>query len=124
MKTYKNALIVDDDVDLCMTLKSVLSSTIPHITTVYTIDEARKVLQDLLPEVVFLDNNLPDGQGLTLVKEIKAKWPAAFIIFITAVDATRQEALDNGVDVFLEKPLTYSAILNALTNLDRIQQQE
>jgi len=113
MRTYKRALIIDDDTDLCMMLKSIVGQAVPRVQCAQTIAAGRKLLNQLHPDVVILDNNLPDGQGLQLVKEIKKRL-RAYIIFITAVDTPKQKALENGADVFLEKPFTYSAIFQAL----------
>ena len=123
MKKYNKALIVDDDVDLCLTLKSVLASTIPDVQFAHTLEMGKKMLQQFTPDVIFLDNNLPDGQGIHLVREIKNCSPSSIIIFITAIDSAKKKAIESGVDVFLEKPLTYSSVLKALGNLEQIKQQ-
>lgn len=117
MKTYKEALIIDDDVDLCMTLRTVLRSSITTIKTANTLGEGKKQLLDSKPEIVFLDNNLPDGEGVTIIKEIKEHSPDSAIIFITAVDSAKAKALEAGVDIYLEKPLTFTAIMSALGGL-------
>lgn len=123
MKEYTSALIIDDDIDLCMTLRAVLRSSISGIYTANTLEEARRRLPELKPEVIFLDNNLPDGEGVSMVKEIKAQLPGTAIIFITAVDSAKSKALEQGVDVYLEKPLTFLAITGALKSLDTNKQQ-
>lgn len=122
MKKYNKALIVDDDVDLCLTLKSVLATTIPNVQIAHTLELGKKILPEFKPEVIFLDNNLPDGQGVNLIKEIRDCSPSSFVIFITAIDNTKDKAIESGVDVFLEKPLTYSSVLKALGNLKHIKQ--
>lgn len=122
MRNYKEALIIDDDVDLCMTLKSVLNATIPNIYTANTLEEGKKMILDLKPEIIFLDNNLPDGQGVNLISDIKLQSPSSFIIFITAADNVKDEAVYKGVHVFIEKPLTYSSILSAISDLELLQQ--
>lgn len=123
LKEYTSALIIDDDVDLCMTLRAVLRSSISGIHTANTLEEARRRLPELKPEVIFLDNNLPDGEGVSMVKEIKEQLPGTAIIFITAVDSAKTLALEYGVDVYLEKPLTFSAITGALKSLGANKQQ-
>ncbi|HLP51666.1 MAG TPA: response regulator [Chitinophagales bacterium] len=123
MRNYKEALIIDDDVDLCLTLKSVLHSTIPTIHTANTLAAGSQLILELKPEIVFLDNNLPDGQGINLIRFIKEQSPLSFIIFITAADNAKDDAIYKGVDVFLEKPLTYSSILNAISSLDKIHEE-
>ena len=108
------ALIIDDDTDLCTMLESVVKNTVPNVQCASTISAGRQLVKAWKPDVVFLDNNLPDGQGLDLAKEIKHHSPSVFIVFITAVDLPKEKVTEYGIDVFLEKPLTYSAISQAL----------
>ncbi len=115
MKAFKKALIIDDDDDLCLMLKSIILDVVPIVQCAQSIATGKQVLAQFTPDVIFLDNNLPDGQGMQLIKEIKGKHPAAFIIFITALDSQRELAMENGIDIFLEKPFTYSAVHQALS---------
>jgi DNA-binding response OmpR family regulator len=123
LRKYNKALIVDDDVDLCLTLKSVLAATISDIQFAHTLESGKRLLPDFKPEVIFLDNNLPDGEGVNLIKEIRDCSPSSFIVFITAIDSAKGKALEAGVDVFLEKPLTYTSVLKALGNLEQSKQE-
>jgi response regulator of citrate/malate metabolism len=119
LKPFRKALIVDDDSDLCMMLKTIISDVVPVVQSAETITAAKQILEQFSPDVVFLDNNLPDGQGMHLVKDIKLKYPDAYVIFITAIDSQRETAMKNGIDVYLEKPFTFSAIHQLLTQGSR-----
>ena len=110
----KLVLIIDDDDDLCQMLKAILSESFDNIQYTHNLEMGKKLLSEVLPDVIFLDNNLPDGQGLSLVKFIKETLPAARVILITAMDNSKEEALQSGADIFLEKPLTHTSIFNAL----------
>ena len=114
MRNYEYALIIDDDTDLCMLLKAILKDVIPHIKFAHSIESGQRLLTQLKPDVIFLDNNLPDGQGISRIKEIKSKYPGALLVVITAGGFSREQSLKNGADLFLEKPLTYSNIYGAL----------
>lgn len=114
MKTYKHALIIDDDTDLCLLLKVILNTSIPDVKLAHSIESGEKLLRYLRPDVIFLDNSLPDGQGLNYIKEIKSISPESRLIIITANDNTRDEAMLNGADFFLDKPLTPAKIQEAL----------
>ena len=114
VKKYKNALIIDDDSDICVMLKSVLGNVIEKVHFTHTLASGKKMLSTLQPDLIFLDNNLPDGQGINLVEEIKSNSPSSTIIFITASRSSGDKALESGADAFLEKPLTYSSIFEVL----------
>lgn len=120
MKTYRHALIIDDDTDLCLLLKVILNTSIPDVKLAHSIESGEKLLKHSRPDVIFLDNSLPDGQGLNYIKEIKSISPESRLIIITANDNTRDEAMLNGADFFLDKPLTPAKIQEAL-NLDLMQ---
>ena len=116
MKNYEYALIIDDDTDLCLLMKAILKDMIAHIKFAHSIESGEKILASLKPDIIFLDNNLPDGQGIAQIKEIKAKSPNSLLVIITAAGFAREQSLMNGADQFLEKPLTYSNIYAALNS--------
>lgn len=114
MRSFESALIIDDDTDLCILLKAILKDIIPHIKFAHSIESGERLLALLHPDVIFLDNNLPDGQGVSSIKEIKSMSPGAIVVMITAAGFTREQSLKNGADLFLEKPLSFSDIYSAL----------
>lgn len=114
LKSFHKILIIDDDLDLCTTLKSILGSQNGEVQYAHSLKSGKSLLKQLHPDIVFLDNNLPDGLGVDLIKEIKNILPSTFLIFTTALDNSRGKALEYGADVFLEKPLTYRSIFQVL----------
>jgi DNA-binding response OmpR family regulator len=113
VKIFDKALIIDDDRDLCFVLKHVLDNSVSNVYCTQTLQEGKKLFQELKPGVIFIDNNLPDGQGVESIKEFRALMPKALIILITA-DNAQVEATLNGADVFLKKPFTSSGVREAL----------
>lgn len=114
MNLYKSALIIDDDRDLCLLLKAMLTPAIPNVSYVHTLQNGRHKLETIQPDIVFLDNNLPDGRGIDFIEELKSILPGARIIMISAMGGLKSEAYKYGVDVFIEKPLTASNLKKAL----------
>ncbi|MDB5281670.1 MAG: response regulator receiver protein [Bacteroidota bacterium] len=119
MKTYNHALIIDDDADLCVLLKTMLADIISDIKYAHSIESGRTFLNTLKPDIIFLDNNLPDGQGLNYIEEIKALSGNSILVIITALESSKNIAYQRGADIFIEKPLTYSNIRNAIDNYKR-----
>jgi two-component system OmpR family response regulator len=86
---------------------------------VNSISEAKRVLLDNNPSIIFLDNHLPDGFGVNFIGEIKSLYPDVKIVMITAHDTTpdRNRAYKNGVDQFIGKPFTRDVIFKTLESL-------
>lgn len=73
--------------------------------TTYTGRECLKMLGQSLPDVLFLDINLPDYSGLDLCKKIKASYPSVKIIAITSYGeyAVVREMMENGASGYVLK---------------------
>lgn len=104
-------LIIDDDCDIHFFLKRYFRKK--GIKTLHseTLGDAKsKVL--LKPAFVFLDNQLPDGLGIDFIPQIQALASNAVIVIMTAYmpQKTKNEAIDKGVDHFLEKPFSFEQI--------------
>lgn len=106
------ALIIDDEIDICYLLSGILRNKNIQPNYVNTIGEAIHALEIHQPQIVFLDNHLPDGMGVDLVKDIKLMLPTAKLIMITAYDtaADRTRAIAEGVDFFISKPFSRDTI--------------
>ncbi len=77
--------------------------TVDHVGT---IRGALKALSDHSYSVTLLDRKLPDGDGISIIKEIKRRQPETRVLLLTAMDAVddRIEGLDSGADDYLVKP--------------------
>ena len=106
------ALIVEDEIDICFLLTGILRKKHLQTSFVNNIHDARDVLDAKEPSILFLDNNLPDGQGIDLIPGIKSSHPLTRIVMITADDspANKNKAMRAGADFFLGKPFTVDTI--------------
>ena len=106
------ALIIDDEIDICYLLSGILRNKNIQPNYVNTIGDAMPALEKHHPELVFLDNHLPDGMGVDLVKDIKLMLPDAKLVMITAYDTAsdRSRAIAEGVDFFISKPFSRDTI--------------
>ncbi len=114
-----DALIIDDELDICFLLKSILKKKDLDVNYVNRLEDAKIALQNNQPPIIFLDNHLPDGLGIDFISYVKANYPSTKIIMITAHDTPedRNKAVQQGVDLFLGKPFTKDAITSALDKL-------
>ena len=116
MKKYPDneieALIVEDEIDICFLLTGILRKKNLHTAYVNNIHDAQSLLTIQHPSILFLDNNLPDGSGVDLIQSLKNTHPLMRIIMITADDtlANKNKALREGADFFIGKPFTMEQI--------------
>lgn len=110
------ALIIDDEIDICYLLSGLLTKKNVKPQYVNTIGEALKVLEKTHPQIIFLDNHLPDGRGVDLIRYIKGHLPETKLVMITAYDSTeeRRKAISEGVDYFVPKPFSGEKINQAM----------
>lgn len=114
-----DALIIDDEADICYLLGNVLKKRDIESKFVNSLREAANILELNDPEIIFLDNHLPDGLGLNFIAYIKRFHPKTKIVMITAHDTIvdKQKALNEGVDFFIGKPFTKETVNHIMENL-------
>lgn len=120
MKTANGkVLIVDDELDICYLLSSMLKQRSFKTGFVNSLSDAIVALQTDTPSLLFLDNHLPDGFGLDFIPFVKKNYPEMKVIMITAHDgaAERKLAYSGGVDLFVAKPLSRKLIDDAIDKL-------
>ena len=110
------ALIVEDEIDICFLLTGILRKKNLQTAYVNNIHDAKSMLTTEHPSILFLDNNLPDGYGIDYIQGIKNSHPLMRIIMITADDtlANKNKALKAGADSFIGKPFTMDQINKAV----------
>ena len=117
MKTINSILIIDDEEDICKLLSIYLGKKIQNVTYALNLKDGKTKKDTIHPDVILLDNNLPDGVGINYLKEIKSSDKNVFVIMITATANIKEQAMKFGADGFIEKPISFSALNNALSNL-------
>lgn len=119
MNNHIKALIVDDEIDICFLLSGILKKNNMDTTYVNSITEAKKMLEKRKPNILLLDNHLPDGKGVNFIREVKNNYPGIKVIMITAHDtsADQNAAYAQGADAFIGKPFTRASITRAVDSL-------
>jgi len=110
-------LIVDDESDICYLLSNILKQKSIQSVFATSLSEANDIMEHESGfSFIFLDNNLPDGQGLDHIQQIKKKCPQCKIIMVTAQDdkAARDKASKEGADFFIGKPFSSKLILKTI----------
>lgn len=114
----KKALIIEDEGDMCLLLNIMLDGKEVDLDHVKNLSAAIEYLKKEQPSVVLLDNKLPDGFGVDFISFIKQNYPAIKIIMMSGYDASVEDvALENGADVFLQKPFTKDKLYQSMMGL-------
>jgi two-component system, OmpR family, response regulator len=114
----KKVLIIEDEGDMCLLLNIMLNGKEMELEHVKNLSEAEEYLQQQQPAVVILDNKLPDGFGIDFISFIKKNYPSIKIIMISGFDGSAKDvALENGADIFLEKPFTKDQLFQSIKEL-------
>ena len=61
-------LIIDDETDICYLLSTLLKQKNLETEYVNTLSDAALALKKDTPEIIFLDNHLPDGLGMNFIE--------------------------------------------------------
>ena len=111
----RNILLIEDDVSLSNGVKLALQSPDNTIIQCFSIKEARQV-DTASVSLIVLDINLPDGNGLDYLQELKIRYNVP-IILLTANDMETDivTGLELGADDYITKPFSL-AVLRARVN--------
>ncbi len=112
-------LLVEDEPNLGQTLRDYLRAKKYLVELAVSCAEARKKFDEIHPAIAILDIGLPDGSGIELAREMRAKRKDCVLLFCTALNdpTLRVEGLELGAEDYITKPFE----LKELTlRLDRI----
>jgi DNA-binding response OmpR family regulator len=115
----KKLLIVEDEADICLLLNIMLKEEDIELDHVNTLAKAKAHLELEQPALILLDNRLPDGLGIDFIEFLKTNYPSVKIIMISGFlpGAIKDVALNNGADIYLEKPFTKEKIYQSVHQL-------
>ncbi len=97
-------LVVDDEADVCLLLRRFLLRSGNEVACAHNLKDAWGQLETWQPDILILDNNLPDGTGLNALPSLCSTFTTTRIYLISAMELA-DSALRNGAAGFLEKPV-------------------
>lgn len=117
MRNNIQIVIVEDDKDLGAGLCKALKDDSRSIVSCEDLKSAREQIFLTKPALILLDINLPDGNGLDLVREIREKKLSYPVILLSANDTDSDivKGLELGADDYVTKPFSLS-VLRARVN--------
>ena len=116
-----NILLVEDEMELAVSTIRFLKENNFNCTHKSTIKLALKEIKNNSFHAALLDLGLPDGDGLSLIKEIKNKNQETGVIIVSAKDMLNKkvEALELGADDYLTKPFFFPELNARIKSLVR-----
>jgi DNA-binding response OmpR family regulator len=114
-------LLVEDDQVLGAAIRDHLAGAGSAVDWMRRLDESRLALASTDYGLMLLDLNLPDGGGLTLLRELRGRGDVMPVIIVTAMDqvAMRIEGLNSGADDYLVKPFDLSEMMARIAAVGR-----
>lgn len=109
----QNVLVIDDDPMIQGAIAEFLEDFGFSVHTASTLAAGRERVAARSFEAVIIDQHLPDGSGIDLIREVRATSPDVAIVVITgAADVPLAvKAMQEGADNFLPKPMSLDSLL-------------
>ncbi len=124
-RSITNVLLVDRQPDVRLAIDACLKDTNAQITKVATIKDARKYLAQQPVDLALISMQLPDGNGIDLIREINASSHITQSIILNNSDNYEMaiEALRAGATDILKTPLDFSILASRLKSAVKRQKQ-
>ena len=114
--------VVEDEKELCESLKLLLTEKGYEIVTAGSCGEADKFIGNPQIDMFLLDVKLPDGSGFDICRKIRKSSEEVPVIFLTSCDNEEEivTGLDIGADDYITKPFYTKELLSRISaNLRR-----
>ncbi|TKC09896.1 response regulator transcription factor [Pedobacter polaris] len=115
-----SAIIVDDELINISNLQALLvrhCKEIEVVASAINADQAKTCIQELKPDVVFLDIEMPGKNGFDLLKSFKN--PEFAVVFVTAYDAYGILAVKFSALDYLLKPIDITELKNTVSRIEK-----
>lgn len=107
-----DVLVVDDERHVRDVMSRFLALAGYKVRQAYDVPSARTLIAESVPDLVFLDINMPGPSGLELLAELAPLWPEVAAVMSTAVGdlETAMEAIRKGAADYLQKPVNLQTV--------------
>ena len=113
----RKVLIIDDEKPTRTFIRKMLESFDLNLT-IYTdgenVESGIEAIDDIQPDIVLLDIQMPDGNGFDVLKNVKHK--QFEVIFITAFQEFAVQAIKFSALDYILKPIDAEELHTAMTN--------
>ncbi|MFO8130286.1 MAG: LytTR family DNA-binding domain-containing protein [Bacteroidales bacterium] len=122
MEEKTKAIIIDDEMKSILTLSKLIEKYCPQIEitgTAIDVKSGVNAVNELKPELVFLDITMPDGDGFDVLQ--LADYNNFEVIFITASDQFAIKAFEFSALHYLLKPINYKELIDAIRRFEKLR---
>lgn len=119
-------LIVEDEIELLNTIANYLENGDHVCEKVTTLFDAEDKLLSFTYDIILLDINLPDGNGIDFLKTVKETSPETGVLIVSARNSLddKLKGLDLGADDYITKPFHLAELNSRINSLIRRKKYE
>lgn len=112
--------IIDDEPDICTLVSTIVKQKGFDVDFANDLKSGFEKIKKKNPQLLFLDLNLPDGSGYSIINQVKEFNPQIKICIISAYNTPteQQSANEYPIDKFIGKPFGKKQILDLIENLE------
>lgn len=123
MNKSATILVVEDAPEMLELIAGALEDQGFAVVRARNLADMRRCLPWAKADVILLDINLPDGDGVAAAVELRLRDKAG-LIFVTARDAEedRVQALEKAGDDYLTKPVSVRELIARINNVRRLRE--
>jgi two-component system, OmpR family, KDP operon response regulator KdpE len=108
----ERVLVVDDEMQITRVLRTALSAQGYDVRTANEPEEALRLVQDWMPDLIITDLMMPGMTGIELSRAIRTKSDVPILVLsVRDQERTKIEALDAGADDYVTKPFSTQELL-------------
>jgi two-component system chemotaxis response regulator CheB len=111
------AVLVVDDSDVLRSLVTHYLDAESDLQVVASVGTARAALEQVRlthPDIILLDHDMPGGDGLEALPELRRLCPRARIVLFSSALEVRHAALERGADEFVSKESAFHELADVL----------
>ncbi len=122
-------LIADDEQIVIDSLSFIVNKSFSSVFTIESARSGREAIEKaerLIPDIIFMDINMPGINGIEAIRELRSKLRDCIFIILTAFDQFdfAKDALKLGVSEYLLKPVNREKIISTLQkSIDDIEKE-
>lgn len=116
--------VCDDDVNITEFLKFFIMKHFGDSYKVFTMNRCQELIgmveiDERVPDILIMDINLKDGDGIETVKHLQGLYPKLKVIYLTGIINYATSIFETNPAYFLVKPINENNLIDAITKVSR-----